>query len=71
MVCRIKRLNRVMDLVSWIAKGIFQKSLHRKQREFWGPKDLEAMYETVYECVKFHRVQGFSKKVFTLCDQDS
>ena len=57
--------------MSWIAKGIFLKSLNRKQREFWGPKDLEAMYETVYECVKFRRVQGFSKKVVTPYNQDS
>ena len=57
--------------MSWIAKGLFLKSLNRKQREFWGPKDLEAMYETVYECVKFRRVQGFSKKVVTPYNQDS
>lgn len=31
----------------WAAKGMFLKSLHRKQREFWGPMDLEVMDETM------------------------
>lgn len=52
--------------MSRAAKGIFLKSLHGKQREFWGPKDLEVMYETVYERMKLSGVQGSSKKVVSL-----
>lgn len=61
---RMKRLTRVVD---WCraAKGIFLKSLHGKHR-VWGPKDLEVMYDTVYEYMKFSRVQAFGSKVLSL-----
>lgn len=41
-------------------------SLRGKQEEFWGPKDLDIIYESLYEHMKFNSIQGFKNGVIDI-----